>query len=203
VRALAPAPAVLLLDEPLRSVDVHQRDALVLLLRTLADERNLTTILVTHDRDEALALATDLVVLRDGQLVEQGPALQLLQQPATAFTAAFLLGAACLPTRANGSCVDTPFGTLPRPAGEDGDLRLVLLPGDARADAAGSGPAGRVLTTTPDGAAFRVRVALGEQIVGAAAAVPLPVGSTAHLSLVRAARLLPWQRCSTAPLAMP
>ncbi|MBL8755407.1 MAG: ATP-binding cassette domain-containing protein, partial [Planctomycetes bacterium] len=85
LRALAPNPSVLLLDEPLRSVDVHQRDALVLLLRTLADERNLTTVLVTHDRDEALALATDLCVLHDGQLVEAGPALQLLQQPACAF----------------------------------------------------------------------------------------------------------------------
>ncbi len=156
LRALAPAPAVLLLDEPLRSVDVHQLDALVLLVRKLADERGLTTILVTHDRDEALALATDLVVLHDGQLVEQGPALRLLQQPATAFTAAFLLGAACLPAvaAANGT-VETPFGALPRPAGEAGDLRLVLLPGDVRAErldgAAAPAPTGRVLTTTPDG----------------------------------------------------
>ncbi|MFN6196594.1 MAG: ABC transporter ATP-binding protein, partial [Planctomycetota bacterium] len=108
VRALAPSPAVLLLDEPLRSVDVHQRDAMALLLRGLADERGLTTVLVTHDRDEALALATDLVVLRDGQLVEAGPALDLLRAPRTAFTAAFLAGAACLPTTARGDVVETP-----------------------------------------------------------------------------------------------
>lgn len=201
LRALAPAPAVLLLDEPLRSVDVHQRDALVLLVRALADERDLTTILVTHDRDEALALATDLMVLHQGQLVEQGPALRLLQQPATAFTAAFLAGAACLPATAAGDGVDTPFGSFPRPTGERGDLRLVLLPGDAGAEAAeptaagtDGAPVGRILATTPGEGRFRVRVALGEQIVVATAGQPLPVGALARLSLRGAPRLLPWQR---------
>ncbi len=206
LRALAPAPAVLLLDEPLRSVDVHQRDAMVLLVRGLADERNLTTILVTHDRDEALALATELVVLHDGQLVEHGAALQLLQQPATAFTAAFLLGAACLPTRTVGAQVETPFGSLPRPADEEGDLRLVVLPGEARAEPAdptGPGPTARVLTTAPADGAFRVRTALGEQIVTATSATPLAVGSTVRLSLIRPARLLPWQRRRAIPPARP
>ena len=197
LRALAPAPAVLLLDEPLRSVDVHQRDAMVLLVRQLADERNLTTILVTHDRDEALALATDLVVLHEGQLVEQGRALDLLQHPATAFTAAFLLGAACLPTQTNGRDVATPFGTFPRPASEDGDLRLVVLPGEATAVAApadGRGPDARVLTTTPDAGGYRIRAALGEQLLTARCAMPLPVGSLARLTLATPPRLLPWQR---------
>jgi iron(III) transport system ATP-binding protein len=197
LRALAPEPSVLLLDEPLRSVDVHQRDALVLLVRALADERAVTTILVTHDRDEALALATDLAVLHDGQLVEHGSALQLLQQPATAFTAAFLLGAACLPVVSNGTHVETAFGKFARPAGEHGDLRLVVLPGEVRAEAAtaaATGPTARVLATTPEAGGYRVRVALAEQIVIATATTPLPVGSTALLSLARPARLLPWQR---------
>ena len=204
LRALAPAPAVLLLDEPLRSVDVHQRDAMVLLVRTLADERDLTTILVTHDRDEALALATELVVMHEGQVVEQGPALQLLQQPGCAFTAAFLQGAACLPTTPattaagpDAAAVSTPFGTFARPAGERADLRLVLLPGDVRATAPSAGhpgPRGRILTATPSEAGFRLRVAYGEQIVPALADAPLVVGSEACLSLSRAPRLLPWQR---------
>jgi ABC-type sulfate/molybdate transport systems ATPase subunit len=206
LRALAPAPAVLLLDEPLRSVDVHLRDALVLLVRTLADERALTTILVTHDRDEALALATDLVVLHDGQLVEQGTALQLLQQPACAFTAAFLLGAACLPTTTDGRLVTTPFGTFPRPPGEDGDLRLVVLPGDVVAEPHAEHPPGspngaptaRVLTATPATTGFRLRVALGDHLVTASSRTPLPPGSTTSLSLPAAPRLLPWQRRATA-----
>jgi iron(III) transport system ATP-binding protein len=209
LRSLAPGPAVLLLDEPLRSVDVHQRDAMVLLLRTLADERNLTTVLVTHDRDEALALATDLVVLHEGRLVEQGPALRLLQQPACAFTAAFLQGAACLPTTPlAGGAVDTPFGPMPRPAGLDDrncDLRLVLLPGDTGAVAAdgpaGPGPVGRILSTVPGEVGHRLRIALGEQIVPAVAEQSLAAGQLARLSLRRPVRLLPWQQTATAPHA--
>jgi iron(III) transport system ATP-binding protein len=209
LRSLAPSPAVLLLDEPLRSVDVHQRDAMVLLLRTLADERHLTTVLVTHDRDEALALATDLVVLHDGRLVEQGPALQLLRQPACAFTAAFLQGAACLPTTAAADGrVDTPFGPMPRPEGLADralDLRLVLLPGDTGAvateAAGGPGPVGRILSTVPGEAGYRLRIALGEQIVPATAAQPLVAGQLARLSLLRPVRLLPWQQPPHAPHA--
>jgi len=197
-RALAPAPGVLLLDEPLRSVDVHQRDGLVLLLRTLADERDLTTILVTHDRDEALALATDLVVLRDGQLVEQGPARQLLRQPATAFTAAFLLGAACLPTTAvDGNRLATPFGTFDRPEGLRGDLRLVLLPGDVQLTTSGTAPTGRILTVLPGERGLRVRLALGDQIVETAADAPPAIGTEVPLALCGAPRFLPWQGAST------
>lgn len=206
LRAIAPAPGVLLLDEPLRSVDVHQRDALVLLLRTLTDELGLTSILVTHDRDEALALATDLVVLHEGRLVEQGPALQLLRAPQTAFTAAFLAGAACLPTTAAGATrVTTPFGTFDRPAGVAADLRLVLLPGDATAAtpsaANTAAPTGRVLATLPADDGFVVRVALGDQIVHARAAEGLPAGATVLLTLRRPVRLLPWDRGASAPPA--
>ncbi|MFN6193329.1 MAG: hypothetical protein ACK5BN_05855, partial [Planctomycetota bacterium] len=97
----------------------------------------------------------------------------------------------------------TPFGALPRPAGVAGDLRLVLLPGEVRATAAGDGPAGKVLATTPDGAAFRVRVALGDQIVQAAAATPLQPGDTTRLALTVSPRLLPWQISSPAPSIRP
>jgi iron(III) transport system ATP-binding protein len=198
-RALAPAPGLLLLDEPLRSVDVHQRDALVLLLCTLADERQLTTILVTHDRDEALALASDLVVLRGGQVVEQGPAAQLLQRPTTAFTAAFLLGAACLPTAAApGDRLETPFGRFARPAGATGDLRLVLLPGDLRLGAPGAGPTGRILSILPGEHGHRLRVSLGDQIVETTADAARPVGAEVALALRGEPRFLPWHETPSA-----
>lgn len=198
-RALAPSPAVLLLDEPLRSVDVHQRDGLVLLLRSLADERQLTTILVTHDRDEALALATDLVVLRDGKLVEQGPAQRLLRHPATAFTAAFLLGAACLPTTpADGARLATPFGVFERPAGLRGDLRLVLFPGDVRLSHAGTAPTARVLAVLPQERAIRVRLALGDQIVETTVDEPPSLGAEVSLALCGTPRFLPWQEATPA-----
>ncbi|MFO1053526.1 MAG: ABC transporter ATP-binding protein [Planctomycetota bacterium] len=98
-RALAGDPEVLLLDEPLGSVDVHLRDEIAILVRDMATERRLTLVVVTHDRDEALAMADELVVLRAGKVVESGAAGALLHDPHTAFTARFLGRAACLPLR--------------------------------------------------------------------------------------------------------
>jgi iron(III) transport system ATP-binding protein len=196
VRALAPAPAVLLLDEPLRSVDVHQRDALVLLLRELAEENHVTTLLVTHDREEALALAADLVVLHGGKLVEQGQALELVQRPRTAFTASFLLGATCLPTTVHGDRLRTPFGEFPRPASGGGDVRLVLLPADVsvQSNGVGGGVAARVLGASPADAGFRLRLAVGDQLLHANSAAALPAGSRVFVTLAHEPRFLPWQR---------
>ncbi len=192
LRSLAAQPQLLLLDEPLRSVDVHQRDALVLLLRELCDERGLTTVLVSHDRDEALALATDLVVLREGRIVESGPAAQLLAQPRTAFTAAFLCGAACLPVAplGDGRC-QTPFGPAAA-AGRPEDLRLVLMPGAVEATPPTSGGVrGRVLVP-PMGPHAHARIALGEQILLARAPLGIRPGSEVELRLDTPPCILPW-----------
>jgi ABC-type Fe3+/spermidine/putrescine transport system ATPase subunit len=204
LRTLAANPRVLLLDEPLRSVDVHQRDALVLLLRELADERKLPTILVTHDRDEALALADEIFVMRDGRIVERGAATTLLASPKTACTAAFLAGAACLPVEAHGQGqVATPFGSMPA-RGDAAQLRLVLLPGDVAASPSTTGSAttgslttgsltsGRALACTPHGADFLVRVAFRGQIVPASSPVSIRPGTDVELRLARPARVLPW-----------
>lgn len=198
LRALAPSPSVLLLDEPLRSVDVHQRDGLVLLLRNLCDERNITSILVTHDRDEALALADHLVVMRDGQMVEQGDSVDLLEHPKTAFTAAFLRGAACLSATANGNGkLHTLFGDFDIPIGAGNgagtDLRLVVFPGDVTADETCDGPEAKILATTPsEGDGMRLRVACEDQIL-IARAHRHPNTATTRLRLDAAPRLLPWQ----------
>lgn len=208
LRAIAPEPGLLLLDEPLRSVDVHLRDGLVLLVRELADELGLTTILVTHDRDEALALATDLVVMHEGHVVERGSAGELLRAPRCAFTAAFLAGAACLPTTAGtADSVETTFGTFARPggAGAGGDagaeLRLVLMPGDLAATAANgqptSCPRGNVLQSQPSADGFSNRIALGDHIVFARSDELLAAGSSAELQLRSTPRLLPWQTADT------
>ena len=198
LRALAPNPAVLLLDEPLRSVDVHQRDSLVLLLRSMCNERNVTSILVTHDRDEALALADYLVVMRDGQLVEQGASLELLERPKTAFTAAFLRGAACLSATPNGNGrMTTVFGELDAPAGTNDDVRLVVFPGEVTADETSDGPEAKILAATPsDGDGIRLRLACEDQIV-IARAHRVPTSDTTRLRLDAAPRFLPWHNLTT------
>ena len=197
LRALAAEPKVLLLDEPLRSVDVHQRDALVLLVRELADERGIPTILVTHDRDEALALADEILVMREGRIVERGAAASLLQSPKSAFAAAFLGGAACLPVeRARDGFVATPFGETPA-HGDASTLRLVLMPGDLEATAPhGSGPRARAIATVPHGDAFLVRASFRGQIVAAHAPASIRPGDELELRMRRPLRVLPWDAAS-------
>ncbi len=187
-RALAGQPAVLLLDEPLHSVDVHLRAELALLIRDLAEAAGITLVLVTHDRQEALAIADHVAVLRDGQLVEQGEASELLARPRTAFTAAFLAGAACLPAVREGVAVTTPFGTFPAPGA--GELQLAILPGDAIV--AATGPVlGRVLQVAPTPAGRLAAVRVADATVQVLVPAEVGNGATIHLALAGAPRLLP------------
>jgi ABC-type Fe3+/spermidine/putrescine transport system ATPase subunit len=106
-RALAPRPRVLLLDEPLASLDRNLREELRTAVRRLHDALGLTTVFVTHDREEALAIADRLVVMRAGRVVEEGAPRDIFQQPATAFTAR-LLGAANVVEHAGGRLLVPP-----------------------------------------------------------------------------------------------
>ncbi|WP_432971333.1 ABC transporter ATP-binding protein [Dactylosporangium sp. CA-233914] len=89
-RAIVRRPAVLLLDEPLSALDAQLRaDARAELLR-LHREIGATLVLVTHDQYEALSMATDLVVMRDGRVVQAGPPRELYERPGTEFVATFV-----------------------------------------------------------------------------------------------------------------
>jgi multiple sugar transport system ATP-binding protein len=83
-------PAVLLMDEPLASLDVGLRSGLRAEIRSLARSLNVTTVYVTHDQVEALSLADRVVVLRGGTVEDVGSPAQVYEDPATAFVAAFL-----------------------------------------------------------------------------------------------------------------
>lgn len=89
-RALAPSPRLLLLDEPLASLDRPRREDLIEDLAGLRQRMSVTAIHVTHDRDEAFALADRLAVMRDGRLVATGTPEQLWKQPPSAWVARFL-----------------------------------------------------------------------------------------------------------------
>lgn len=95
-RAIVGAPQALLLDEALSSLDEPLRARLRLELRALTREEGLTTIHVTHDRSEALALADRIVVMREGRIEQIGSAQDILHRPASAFVAAFMSDAALL-----------------------------------------------------------------------------------------------------------
>lgn len=88
-RALATRPRLLLLDEPLSSLDVETRETLRVELRRIVREHEVTALLVSHDPDDAWHLADRIAVLEEGSIVQYGPPQELFRRPATALVARF------------------------------------------------------------------------------------------------------------------
>jgi sulfate transport system ATP-binding protein len=110
-RALAHKPQVLLLDEPFGALDAKIREELRRTIRAVQRELGITTVLVTHDQEEAFALADTIGVMNHGRLLEVGQPTDLYAQPATRFVATFL-GAANL-LLANQGVDGVRFGATP------------------------------------------------------------------------------------------
>jgi molybdate transport system ATP-binding protein len=91
-RALARDPAVLLLDEPLSALDAHTRAGVRAQLQELLRELGLPTLLVTHDFEDAAALADRVGVIVDGRILQVGTPSELLEAPASSFVASFTGG---------------------------------------------------------------------------------------------------------------
>jgi thiamine transport system ATP-binding protein len=140
-RALAPDPRLLMLDEPLGSLDRELRERLASELRTLFVTIGVTALFVTHDQDEAFALADRVVVMRAGTIEQIGPPQELWQRPATEFTARFLGFANVFDGVATADGIRSPWGLLPRPASapvsDSGTVRLAVRPEGLRLTADG------------------------------------------------------------------
>ncbi|QSG07946.1 ABC-type spermidine/putrescine transport system,ATPase component [Halapricum desulfuricans] len=89
-RALAPGPDVLLLDEPLSALDARLRERLRVVIREIQRELDITTVYVTHDQSEALAISDRVAVISDGRVEQVGPPESIYREPATRFVAAFV-----------------------------------------------------------------------------------------------------------------
>jgi putative spermidine/putrescine transport system ATP-binding protein len=89
-RALVVRPDVLLLDEPLSNLDAKLREEVRIEIRELQRQLGLTTIMVTHDQEEALTVADRLVVMADGEIRQIGSQRDLYERPADRFVAAFV-----------------------------------------------------------------------------------------------------------------
>jgi iron(III) transport system ATP-binding protein len=111
-RALAPRPAVVLLDEPWSNIDplrrVSMRDELCGILRTAG----VTTVLVTHDREEAFSLADRIAVMHEGSIVQAGAPEDIYFAPATRWVAEFVGAANVIAGRAAGGHVETSLGSF-------------------------------------------------------------------------------------------
>ena len=89
-RSLAPRPRLLMLDEPLGSLDRSLRDRLAVDLRHILTDAEVAAVHVTHDQEEAYAVADRLVVMRDGRVEREGPVAEVWSDPGTGFVARFL-----------------------------------------------------------------------------------------------------------------
>jgi sulfate transport system ATP-binding protein len=89
-RALAVRPPVLLLDEPFAALDTRVREELRNWLRRLHSDLGVTTVLVTHDQEEAMAVADHVVLIKDGRVQQAGGPLELYEQPSNAFVMGFV-----------------------------------------------------------------------------------------------------------------
>ncbi len=132
-RALAPQPKLLMLDEPLASLDRGLRERLVLELRGILQELGLPAIYVTHDQAEAFAISDRVAIMRAGEIVRVGSAAELWAEPRTAFVARFLgMENIVAGDRDGDGWVATSFGRFGPIAGPAGPMRLLLRAEGAR-----------------------------------------------------------------------
>ncbi len=89
-RALATNPEVVLLDEPLSALDAKLRQELRIELKQILSAVDATTIIVTHDQEEAMSLGDRLVVMSEGRIVQEGPPTEIYKNPRTKFVAEFI-----------------------------------------------------------------------------------------------------------------
>jgi sulfate transport system ATP-binding protein len=89
-RALAVEPSVLLLDEPFGALDARVRKELRFWLRRLHDEAKVTTVIVTHDQEEAMEVAERIVVMNEGHIEQEGGPRELYESPASEFVMSFV-----------------------------------------------------------------------------------------------------------------
>jgi putative spermidine/putrescine transport system ATP-binding protein len=195
-RALAIEPQVLLLDEPLSALDAKVRAQLRDEIRRIQLDVGITTLFVTHDQEEALAIADRVGVMREGRLEQLAPPTEVYSRPATSFVAEFVGLSNRLAGEVRGGEVivrgcklplverDTPDGqvvALVRP-------EAVSLASNAPGSEAGSGPlTGTVIAITFLGATSRVTVDLGDTRVMAqlptSEATALAAGSRVVLAI--------------------
>ncbi|HET9142065.1 ABC transporter ATP-binding protein [Actinophytocola sp.] len=172
-RALAPRPAVVLLDEPFSSLDAALREGTRRAVAAALRAAGATAVLVTHDQSEALSLADQVGVMRDGRVVQLDTPAGVYTRPSDTGVAAFVGEAVLIPATVHNGQADCVLGTVPLAAPAEGAVRLMIRPEQLiiHPNGAGSGVAARVreisyfghdasvrLDLLPDGPSVTARV---------------------------------------------
>ncbi|GFM36325.1 ABC transporter ATP-binding protein [Desulfovibrio psychrotolerans] len=132
-RALAPNPSALLLDEPLSALDAKVREELRGEIRSLQQRLGITTIMVTHDQEEALTMADSVVVMQNGKVMQKGSPMELYRKPQNRFVAEFIGQMNIMPANIGLSAMlsGTPAGSAAEPAAKQ-PLLVGIRPEDVR-----------------------------------------------------------------------
>jgi len=157
-RALAVQPDVLLLDEPLGALDLNLRRSMQEELKAIQSKVGATFVHVTHDQEEAMAIADRIVVMNGGRIEDVGPPERVYRAPASRFAASFLGEMNFLTGEVQGGMAATALGPLP--AEGQGPVTLCLRPEHLRPDAPLGVGTAQVLETVFQGGHRRVRVSL-------------------------------------------
>lgn len=153
-RALAPRPKIMLMDEPFSGLDNRLRDGIRDETLTILKEENTAVLLVTHEPDEAMRMADEIALMRDGRIVQQGAPYNVYTRPVDRAAVAFFSDANVLKAEVSGALAQTPFGQFLAPGVPDGTaVDIVFRPQHVRIDfdRNGHGP----LPTASDGTAAR------------------------------------------------
>jgi iron(III) transport system ATP-binding protein len=140
-RTLAPAPELVLLDEPFSNLDASLRQEMRQEVRRLLKAAATAAILVTHDQEEGMVMADQLAVMEAGRLVQCGRPDTIYRQPASAFVAGFLGRSNLVPGIAQGHSVDTLLGSLALASPARGPTTIALRPEQIRLVADPGAPA--------------------------------------------------------------
>ncbi|WP_210487788.1 ABC transporter ATP-binding protein [Microvirga antarctica] len=145
-RSIAPRPGVLLMDEPFSNLDRRMRDAVRDETVAILRETGATTIVVTHDPEEAMRIADRIVLMRAGRIIQQGPSEELYSAPANLFAARFFCDFNEIPGEVKNGRVSCPVGVFPAPGLPDGPAVVCIRPQGLRLKPAGFCLPGRVVS---------------------------------------------------------
>ena len=134
-RALAPKPRVMLMDEPFSGLDNRLRDGIRDETLEILKEEEAAVLLVTHEPDEAMRMADEILLMRDGRIVQRGAPYNVYNAPTDRAAAAFFSDLNVIRAKVRGALTDTPFGQFLAPGLPDGtEVDIVIRPQHIRID---------------------------------------------------------------------
>ncbi len=151
-RALAPRPRVMLMDEPFSGLDNRLRDGIRDSTLDVLKEEGAAVLLVTHEPDEAMRMADEIALMRDGRIVQQGAPYNVYNAPVDKQAAAFFSDINVIRGVSRGALTETPFGAFLTPGHPDGAaVDIVIRPQHLKIDfdRAGRGPNPTAADGTP------------------------------------------------------